>query len=182
MRHVPGVRASIAIAVAGLTAIALPLVAGAQRGGRPAPEPTSLPGWPLYDRFCLACHGARGDGRGPAAPWLDPLPRDFTAGWFKWGGTADATAPARSAVADAIRWGAPGTAMHGFGASLPDAQIDQLADVVRAFAKQPAGAAEPVARTPYGTHVLDPAAKRAQIARGKDLFTKLGCVACHGAG
>ncbi|MBZ0237385.1 MAG: c-type cytochrome, partial [Deltaproteobacteria bacterium] len=131
-------------------------------------------------RFCLACHGARGDGNGPAAPWPDPLPRDFTAGWFKWGGTADATAPAPGAIADAIRWGAPGTAMHGFGVSLGEAELDRLVEVVLAFAKKPVGGVAPIARAPYATYVLDAAGKRAQVARGRELFAKLGCVACHG--
>ena len=36
--------------------------------------PTGLPGWSLYDRMCSPCHGAAGDGRGPAAPWLWPRP------------------------------------------------------------------------------------------------------------
>lgn len=175
MRHVPGVRErTAAIIVACLIAVAAPLVAAA--------EPASLPGWPLYDRFCLACHGVKGDGKGPAAPWLDPLPRDFTAGWFKWGGTADPTAPAPSAVADAIRWGAPGTAMHGFDASLREADVDRLVEVVLAFSGKPAGGVAPMARAPYGVHVLDAAGKRAQVARGRELFAKLGCVACHGDG
>jgi mono/diheme cytochrome c family protein len=194
MRHVPGVRATVAAAIASLTAMTLPLVATAQRGPRrpvappvvakptPAADPATLAGWPLYDRFCLACHGVRGDGNGPAAPWLDPLPRDFTAGWFKWGGTADAHAPARSALADTIRWGAPGTAMHAFGASLGDAQIDQLVEVVRAFAKWSPDAFEPIAREPFVTKVFDDAGKRAQVARGRELFGKLGCPACHGDG
>ena len=195
MRHVPGVRVWIAASIACVTAMALPLMAAAQRGGRrPAPrpvppatpvvakvpEPTSLPGWPLYDRFCLACHGVRGDGSGPAAPWLDPLPRDFTAGWFKWGGTGDATAPARSAVADVIRWGVPGTAMHGFGASLGGGDIDRLVDVVRAFARKSPEDMDLLAHAAYGVHVFDDAGKRAQIARGRELFAKLGCPACHG--
>ena len=202
MRHVPGVRAGTAAFIACLAAISLPLIADGQRPPRAAPvkkpvvpvapvaapaapvAPASLPGWALYDRFCLACHGVRGDGVAPATPWLDPLPRDFTAGWFKWGGTADAHAPVPSALADTIRWGVPGTAMHGFGASLTDAQIDQLVDVVRAFARPADGAADemaPVARASYAVHILLGAEKRAQLDRGRALWSSLGCPACHGA-
>jgi mono/diheme cytochrome c family protein len=33
----------------------------------------------IYDTFCSACHGAKGDGRGPAAKNLTGVkPRDFT--------------------------------------------------------------------------------------------------------
>ncbi len=190
-------RAWVAATTACVIAVAVPLVAAGQRAPRrpvaprrievdlpvPAPSvPSALPGWPLYDRFCLACHGVRGDGAGPATPWLDPRPRNFTSGWFKWGGTADPNQPAREAVADAIRWGAPGTAMHGFGATLGAGDIDRLVDVVRAFAGTPVGAFEPVARVPYAVPDFDAAGKRAQVERGRALWTTLGCVACHGDG
>jgi mono/diheme cytochrome c family protein len=34
----------------------------------------------LYQRYCVSCHGARGDGKGENAVHLDPKPKDFTAG------------------------------------------------------------------------------------------------------
>jgi mono/diheme cytochrome c family protein len=195
MRHVPGVRAWTAAVIASLIAMMLPLVAAAQRGARkpapppaapvtpvPPPAPSSLPGWPLYDRFCLACHGAKGDGLGPAAPWLDPLPRDFTAGWFKWGGTSDPGAPADVALANTIRWGAPGTAMHAFGASFGDDDVERVVDVVRAFMNRPPDALAHAMRGDYASYVVPDGEKPAQRARGKELFAKLGCVACHGEG
>src|SRR5438128_2233162 len=43
-----------------------------------APAPPSAraqPGWALYDRYCLACHGEAGDGKGPAAPFTAGRPR-----------------------------------------------------------------------------------------------------------
>ena len=189
-------RAQVAALIACAIAMALPLVAAGQRAPRPRPVkpppappvvvepdppqvPSSLPGWPLYDRFCLPCHGVLGDGKGPGAPWLDPLPRDFTAGWFKWGRTSDATRPSRAGLADAIRWGAPGTAMHGFGATLTDADLDALVDVVSAFAGLSGDAGDYGA---YGVYAFDAAGKARQIERGKALWASMGCPACHGAG
>ncbi len=32
----------------------------------------------VYQAFCIGCHGPVGDGKGPAAPYLDPPPLDFT--------------------------------------------------------------------------------------------------------
>lgn len=32
----------------------------------------------VYQQFCTGCHGAMGDGAGPAAPWLAPPPLNFT--------------------------------------------------------------------------------------------------------
>jgi mono/diheme cytochrome c family protein len=38
----------------------------------------------VYTRYCVACHGERGDGAGPSAPSMTPKPRDFRQGTFKW--------------------------------------------------------------------------------------------------
>lgn len=40
-----------------------------------------------YDQFCSTCHGTAGDGQGPVGKTLNPPPRDFTTGDFKYGGT-----------------------------------------------------------------------------------------------
>src|SRR6185503_8204802 len=40
-------------------------------------------GPPLYDKYCVHCHGATGDGKGDLSPMLVPPPRDFTKGIFK---------------------------------------------------------------------------------------------------
>src|SRR6185503_13433947 len=37
----------------------------------------------VYVARCAPCHGERGDGKGPVAPYLTPDPRDFTAGVYK---------------------------------------------------------------------------------------------------
>jgi mono/diheme cytochrome c family protein len=37
-----------------------------------------------YDLFCSSCHGFTGEGDGPAAIALQPPPRDFSEGAFKF--------------------------------------------------------------------------------------------------
>ena len=37
----------------------------------------------LYYRYCWGCHGARGNGDGENAPWVNPTPRDFVKATFK---------------------------------------------------------------------------------------------------
>lgn len=125
----------------------------------------------LYDRLCLPCHGASGDGRGPAAPWFDPSPRDFTAGAWKWITTGDAARPARDDLRATVRWGVPG-AMPAFGPALSAAELDAVIDVVLALAGLPhdPGSATAVPRLTDG----DP-------ATGAVRFRELGCVSCHGA-
>ena len=38
----------------------------------------------LYRRHCLHCHGLEGNGRGPTAFWVNPHPRDYRKGIFKF--------------------------------------------------------------------------------------------------
>lgn len=159
-----------------MRAVVLAIVVAAWAGVAHAqPGPTSA-GWAAYDRFCLACHGAGGDGRGPAAPWLWPRPRDFTQGSFKWVSTDDASRPAREDLIETVRWGAPGTAMHGFGASLDEATLGALADLVLAWA----GVAPSPPGRPLAT-VRTSAGDDAARARGAIVWQRSGCASCHGA-
>ncbi|HUH05323.1 MAG TPA: c-type cytochrome [Kofleriaceae bacterium] len=140
----------------------------------PGPAPAA-DGAALYDRFCLACHGIAGDGRGPAAPWLWPRPRAFTTGELKWRSTASGKPATDDDIAAAIRFGVPGTSMHGFGPALDAAQVQALVEVVKGFAPGAyAAAAEPLAIAP-GAPVTG-----GLLARGKEAFQQFGCVQCHG--
>lgn len=81
----------------------------------------------LYAASCTACHGAAGDGKGPAAVALKPKPTDFTAaGWLA--GRTD------TQLATAIRAGRPGTAMMPF-TELTDAEVADLVAYLRTFAR-----------------------------------------------
>jgi len=43
------------------------------------PDPSELArGLEVYQTYCVGCHGPVGDGKGLAAPYLDPPPYDFT--------------------------------------------------------------------------------------------------------
>jgi len=44
----------------------------------PADAATLGRGERVYQVFCIGCHGPVGDGKGPAAPYLNPPPLDFT--------------------------------------------------------------------------------------------------------
>src|SRR5688572_21905014 len=107
----------------------------------PVRDPRQLPGWIAYDRYCLACHGAAGDGRGPAAPYTWSRPRDFTKGAYAWRSTAIGEPPTDDDLRATIRYGATGTSMHGFDKIFSDTETDQLIDVLKAFA--PAAFAKP---------------------------------------
>ena len=73
----------------------------------------------LYMRHCMHCHGVTGDGRGPTARYignhkLNPLPRDFRRGIFKFTSIKMREYARRSDLKRTIRQGLPGTYMPSF--------------------------------------------------------------------
>lgn len=97
------------------------LVSGLALAGAP---PKSTPeliakGKTAYTTTCVACHGEKGDGNGPAGAALNPKPRDLTVknekvgAHYKKGGTA-------AQLFESISTGLPGTAMAGFAAAIPE--------------------------------------------------------------
>lgn len=68
----------------------------------------------VYLEQCAACHGVTGDGKGPAAPYLDPPPRDYRAGKFKFGSTPRGSKPRHEDLIRIVRRGAKGTSMPSF--------------------------------------------------------------------
>jgi mono/diheme cytochrome c family protein len=83
----------------------------------------------LFRRHCAACHGTSGDGAGPTAAVLNPYPRDFRNGVFKYTSTAGGAKPVREDLARTVRQGLPGTAMPSF-CKLPDRELDALIEYV----------------------------------------------------
>lgn len=67
-----------------------------------------------YAKYCQQCHGHTGDGAGPLAKRLSPLPRDFRSGLFKWTSTRPSARAHRDDLARVIEHGIPGTYMPSF--------------------------------------------------------------------
>jgi mono/diheme cytochrome c family protein len=84
----------------------------------------------LFRRHCAACHGTAGDGAGPTAGVLNPYPRDFRNGVFKFTSTAGGAKPLRDDLLRTLREGLPGTAMPSFR-NLPDRELDALLEYVK---------------------------------------------------
>lgn len=71
-------------------------------------------GHKVYTRYCASCHGHSGDGHGEAAGHLQPKPRDYRKGVFKFTSTSYASKPRRQDLIRTIRRGAKGTSMPSF--------------------------------------------------------------------
>ena len=78
----------------------------------------------LWNAKCATCHGATGDGQGPASGALPRKPRDFTDAAF-WESTTEAT------IRAIIVKGKPGTAMRAF--PMKDANLDALVAYIKTF-------------------------------------------------
>jgi len=75
---------------------------------------------------CASCHGMAGAGDGPAAAALNPKPRNFTEGYWRYGGGL-------ARVTRTISEGSPGTAMSAFP-GLPLEDRVAIAHYVRSLA------------------------------------------------
>jgi mono/diheme cytochrome c family protein len=70
----------------------------------------------LYRLHCLHCHGLAGDGRGPTSFWVNPHPRDYRQGTYKFTSTAlgGPVRPQHDDLVRTLRSGIEGTAMPAF--------------------------------------------------------------------
>jgi high-affinity iron transporter len=90
----------------------------------------------VYKKSCVICHGAKGDGQGPAGKKMKPPATDFT--------KAEVMKHSDEELADAIKNGGKATKikvdkkMPAY-AKLSDEQVKDLVSVVRGFAKPKAG-------------------------------------------
>ncbi len=98
-----------------LAALALTTAAVAGPKAAPAKGPTSpkvtpallAQGKQLFATTCVACHGEKGDGSGPAAAALNPKPRNFVTETFRNGDKPEQ-------IFKTIGDGIPGTGMAAF--------------------------------------------------------------------
>ncbi len=144
-------------------------------------------GWLIYFKRCSFCHGLLGDGNGPAAKFMDPRPRDFTLGVFKFRTTKSGELPLDEDLFMTVSQGLAGTAMQGFddkvvNNGLTNEERWQVVYYIKTFAPEfanpeydPKGHVInfPKVRSPYSED---------SIKKGESLFLKAKCWECHGKG
>jgi mono/diheme cytochrome c family protein len=162
-----------------------------------------------YRRMCMHCHGLSGDGAGPTAAFVLPLPRDYRRGEFKFTSTSQGVNPTREDLQRTLHNGIPGTSMPSF--ALFDLQeLENIIDYVillsvrgqtEGFVVQELDSggkidrdlldeqATVITRRWTGTEakvvkpkVPKPEPTAESIARGRELFLspKSQCTKCHG--
>jgi len=83
----------------------------------------------LYRKHCVSCHGVSGNGRGENSAILDPYPRDYRMGIFKFKSTERGAKPLHEDLARSIGNGIEGTAMNKIP-ELSDEDVQALVDYV----------------------------------------------------
>ncbi len=89
----------------------------------------------LYRLHCLQCHGITGNGRGPSAYWVNPHPRDYRSGIFKFQtiapnpNTGAYRKPLRKDLHRTLYYGVEGTSMPAFN-QLKDDELEALVSYV----------------------------------------------------
>jgi len=129
----------------------------------------------VYETRCVGCHGAKGDGNGPAATFLSPRPRDFTSGVFKFRTTPSGSLPTDGdlyrSVTRGIRW----TAMPTWHELPGDERLAVITFIKTFSSRWKDEKPEPpvmIGKPPKATPVL--------VARGRDLYQTNKCFQCHG--
>ena len=147
---------------------------GAWAQTTPAGTPEGLArGKRIYAKRCQACHGEKGDGLGPVAPYLNPRPRDFTLGAFKLRTTGSGEPPTDEDLFRVVTRGVPGTAMSGWTTLSADERWQVIA-YLKTFstAFQESRAVVSAGRGPAASPEL--------LARGRQVYQKAKCWECHG--
>lgn len=131
-----------------------------------------------YMMRCARCHGEKGDGNGPLADLLDPRPRDFTLGMFKFRTTRTGALPTDEDLFRTITRGIPGTAMPSWQ-GLPEQLRWAVLYYIKTFSED---FSDPEQDPDKFKVTLPPEvpSSPASIARGKELYEQNKCWECHG--
>ena len=131
----------------------------------------------VYERRCLGCHGAKGDGNGPLATFLEPRPRNFTLGSFKFRTTPSGSLPTDGDLYRTLTRGVRWTAMPTWH-ELPEKDRIAVIAYIKTFSSRFKDE-KPEPPIPIGE---PPKATADLLVRGKQLYTQAKCFQCHGEG
>ncbi len=154
--------------------------AGAEQVAAGGARPQDLEaGRQIYLRRCAECHGVEGKGDGPAAEYMEPRPRDFTAGQYKLRLTKSGELPTDEDLTRVVSRGVLGTPMPGWEGVLTEPQRRQVIAYLKTFFAD------------FSNPDFDPAKQLVEIkgepsatpdiiARGKEVYQQAKCWECHG--
>jgi mono/diheme cytochrome c family protein len=130
----------------------------------------------VFERYCVSCHGADGDGQGEAAGHMVIKPRDYRQGTYKWRSTPSGSLPLDSDLEHTLMNGLYGTYMPTWKALDERSRRDVIA-YIKTFSPRFATEApqKPIALP------ADPGYSVASVMRGAATYQKYNCSQCHGS-
>lgn len=164
------------------------------------------PGREIWERECIGCHGAAGDGAGPAATLLAPRPRNLRKGLFKFKSTPVGSRPLRRDLLRVVTHGLTGSSMPDFRL-LSEERRKDVVEYVRYLAIRgefeqtfltlawsdeewpDPDEVQDIVESTWRTapqrivfpSVADAGSDAASIERGRELFVgDAACASCHG--
>ncbi len=136
----------------------------------------------IYLQRCAGCHGVNGDGKGEAAIFLDPKPRNFTTGVFKFRSTPLGALPTDEDLMRTLSKGLNGTSMPGFHL-VPEVSRLAVIQYIKTFSdawQDPDNIQAPLTGAPmpiedFRTH----STFIARAKKGRGIYIE-NCATCHG--
>lgn len=132
----------------------------------------------VYTQNCQACHGVKGDGKGDAAAFLLPKPRNFIQANFRLRSTPPSHLPTDVDLFRSVSMGMPSTPMPPWRVHLSEDERWAVVEYIKTFSPRFSDTNED--RKTVVSLGTAPARNQATLAEGKALFTKMACITCHG--
>ncbi len=134
-----------------------------------------------YEKRCAHCHGESGDGIGPATDYVNPVPRDFTSGVYKFRTrheTEDGNIlPSDDDIYRSICEGLHGSSMPKWCSFFSEPQVWQLVHYIKTFAEV-FSEDQPGSPIDYSGEI---SFSEASAKLGKQYFEQdFECHTCHG--
>lgn len=128
----------------------------------------------VYERSCLVCHGPTGGGDGNAAALMELKPRNYRSGNFKLKTTPWGALPTPEDLFRTVTSGFPQYGMPAFDYLSEEDRWGVVYYLQRMLAASGRKAGTPlrVGEPPQSTPE--------SVERGRALYARFGCVACHG--
>ena len=131
----------------------------------------------VYEKYCIGCHGKKGDGKGAAAGNLLIKPRDLTRGQFKFKSTPISSLPTDEDFKRALNTGLPTSPMPNFRLT-PDDDKDKVIAYIKGFSDR--WKKEKPEKRFADITIPDFVGAPDSVKKGESLFTER-CQRCHGS-